>query len=192
MADDAQIKLTLETADARKKLDRLRDDMRRAGDTAGDAMQSASGGLSKAAGQIRGLAGRSLAGGLGALGQAGSGGTDFAIQALEIFKRELPTVLGRIAGPAGLAAGVGAAAGIERQFGPQVRAREAAIGQAAALTQRFADVGRPVSSDDMKALVSQLHTINARSEANVARARSAAGGGDLLKKMLAAAAGAGQ
>lgn len=188
MAEEAKIKLVLEGAEARKELDRFREELRRTGDAAGKAAQGASGAMGSFGGQVAGTLGRSALGGISqALSRPGGGLVDFATQALEIFKRELPA-LGAKLGPAGLVAGVGAAAGLERQFGPQVRAREAGIAGAAAITERFAQVGAPVSDATMKSLVSQLSALAAASEANTARARSAAGGTEVLKQMIASAA----
>lgn len=184
MGDNAEIKLVLETAEARKKLDRFRDDLRDTGKAASMATSGGPGG--GMARQLGGAAAQSaFLGVTSAISTPGGGGADALLNGMLALGKVMEVEGSRIAAASAATGDVtGAAkggaqallgAGISRGVSPALRAREEAIGQAAGLTAGFARVGNPVSDATMAALVQQLQTIATRGQENTIAARRAAG-----------------
>lgn len=163
MSDAAEIKLVLDDAEARKKLDRFRDELKQTGATAAEASQASSGALG---GFGRSLAQAGFAGGLGALATPGGGAQDALIGSMNNLAQIMQVEGGKIAA-AGAISGdlVGAAQGagqaaigalIKRNLEPIARARESAIAQVSALTGREAQLGQPVNDQLIQAFFTQI------------------------------------
>lgn len=175
MAEDAQIRLTLETQEARRQVDRFKDELRKASDEAGKTADSAQGALLGRARAAVGLfGGAAVSGATAALTAPGAGASDAAYGASAAVGQTLRQqgqanfIQGVTSGNVGQAAGGIAQAGLgileERTIGQTRRARNQAIAQVTGLTSGFAAEGIEI---DQQALASAIEVAMVRANRQI-------------------------
>ena len=191
MAEDATIKFTLDTAEARKQIDRVKKDLREASSDAGRLGSAGSKSLADQAKAAAGLfGGAALSGASGALSRTGEGATGGALAASQALATSLQqqgqsnlakgaqegNLVQTAVGAAQLAAGVAE----NRILGPIRQAREVAIQQTASLTSGFAQEFGKVDPQLQADIMATAFKNAFRSIQNEAQARKVAPGVDAL------------
>lgn len=178
--EDVKIRLTLETSEARRQLERFKGDLRDVGDAGDDALQRARQNFRD---QARATAGVVAEGAIGGLAQAGAGGPEAFIAGIRSLQAALPALGATFAQAQGIPAPVGAlggklaAVGLERQFGPEFEAREKAIATTRGIFASRAAQGVEITPEQLENVFRRAMVLAQREVNLEAAVRDAAGGG---------------